>query len=76
MTNNLTNQQKKDWAKLLFMQEGMTFQDIAQYNRRKMGGKRELGDVACRCNFHQGGTDTTSVYADSPDKQGYQRIGY
>ena len=30
MTNNLTNQQKKDWAKLLFMQEGMTFQDIAQ----------------------------------------------
>lgn len=26
MTNNLTNQQKKDWAKLLFMQEGMTFQ--------------------------------------------------
>lgn len=30
MTNNLTNQQKKDWAKLLFMQEGMTFQQIAQ----------------------------------------------
>ena len=29
MTSTLTNQQKKDWAKLLYMQERLTLQEIA-----------------------------------------------
>lgn len=30
MTKTLTNQQKKDWAKLLYLQQGLTQQEIAE----------------------------------------------